>query len=810
MQDTLEVNNSRSQESAQLSNARTLSQLKAELPYVLVITLITIATYACVLINKQSLSRICRLAEWDSVFQNYATGKAEAFDPSLVQLLIPNYFLSAGFWHKWELPLWNSYSASGVPLLADIQATVFSPLHILLNIWPSMQAYNITLVFELWLAATGTYLFARLLGLRPLYSLLSAALYTYCPYNLYYLELLSGTSAALLPLLLASFLTSARNFTRKTLALSGIASAAYVLSGHPESSLYGIATASALFLFWPHPPKALAKRFLELTGIGSLALTLTAPVLLPFLEYLKAGESYKYAGDISAFAPWQGLFLNLLSPCLKAASPYLGFLTIPALLALILLPSTNGTKSGDNHPDRKVLILIALNALVSLIFIARIGPVHELLRLGPLTYLITVYLIPSFLFCLIALLTTGLSKLADSFSLQAQEKSHQTAFALLATGSLLPLGGAYLLAINNADLNIYNFDSTLCKLALSKHNLLTQTILSAVYLLPVALLTFTRPQMAWLRRYRSQLFSLLTLSFTIGSLFLFNHQSLPAQNKFCFPEPEIISFLKSHKGKVLPMAEHILKANANTLYGISSFRIHNPLLPARFAHYATAAGASIDEFRNQHYDASNFIPNKFLDAAGVKYLLTQFKDLPAPFKLIFTSKEGIRVYENPRALPEAYASAQVQLKTDPAKSLIDMKADIFSPQEQTIVEKNTNQEWPHELKVLAQSPSNQQPVKALPLSQIKNNHFHLNTAEKEPSFLTLTQTYYPGWKASIDGQEVPLYRANYLFQGLVLPAGQHSIDLVYTPTNFPLALLAAFLGLLTAGILLFAREKKPS
>ena len=41
-----------------------------------------------------------------------------------------------------------------------------------------------------------------------------------------------------------------------------------------------------------------------------------------------------------------------------------------------------------------------------------------------------------------------------------------------------------------------------------------------------------------------------------------------------------------------------------------------------------------------------------------------------------------------------------------------------------------------------------------------------------PALLVLTQSYYHNWKAAVDGVEVPLWRANYAFQAVEVPAGE--------------------------------------
>jgi hypothetical protein len=47
----------------------------------------------------------------------------------------------------------------------------------------------------------------------------------------------------------------------------------------------------------------------------------------------------------------------------------------------------------------------------------------------------------------------------------------------------------------------------------------------------------------------------------------------------------------------------------------------------------------------------------------------------------------------------------------------------------------------------------------------------LATSTRAPRFLVLSETFFTGWRAFVDGGEVPLLRANYLFRALVVPPG---------------------------------------
>ena len=85
----------------------------------------------------------------------------------------------------------------------------------------------------------------------------------------------------------------------------------------------------------------------------------------------------------------------------------------------------------------------------------------------------------------------------------------------------------------------------------------------------------------------------------------------------------------------------------------------------------------------------------------------------------------------------------------------------------------------------------------------------LQTEAPAPSLVVISQSHYPAWKAYVDGQPATIWRANYAFQALQVPAGEHRVQLVYEDTNLKVGAVLSGVGLLACAVLwLLAHRRK--
>lgn len=93
-------------------------------------------------------------------------------------------------------------------------------------------------------------------------------------------------------------------------------------------------------------------------------------------------------------------------------------------------------------------------------------------------------------------------------------------------------------------------------------------------------------------------------------------------------------------------------------------------------------------------------------------------------------------------------------------------------------------------------------------SKFQNSRVEIEADSPARSVVVVAQTFYHDWRASVDGQNVPLLRANYAFQAVEIPKGRHQIVLRYVDRAFELGAVlsvVAWIGCLV-GLTRFSRK----
>jgi hypothetical protein len=157
-----------------------------------------------------------------------------------------------------------------------------------------------------------------------------------------------------------------------------------------------------------------------------------------------------------------------------------------------------------------------------------------------------------------------------------------------------------------------------------------------------------------------------------------------------------------------------------------------------------------------------------------------------------------RIYRVKDQMPHAYMSYSWQWLDSQASALqkiVAAEKSGFDPWKETLLEKPQMPEVPfsHLSTVSADS---------VVFKENSPNSIRLEVTTPNWGLLVLTDHYYPGWLATVDGKEVSVLRANGVMRGVFVQPGKHLVEFSYEPkslrTAFIISLVACFLLIVIA------------
>ncbi len=177
------------------------------------------------------------------------------------------------------------------------------------------------------------------------------------------------------------------------------------------------------------------------------------------------------------------------------------------------------------------------------------------------------------------------------------------------------------------------------------------------------------------------------------------------------------------------------------------------------------------------------------------------------YRSVFQSAAA-RVLENAESLPRAFVVPEGRWVGRLPGALSIMVDESFDPRATVLLEGEGRPE-----EVAARLSPSTPPAAASSMAgaEVRVERYgpsHISIAAQTPmaGFLVLTDAYYPGWRALVDGVERPILLANYLYRAVPLEAGDHQVEFVYEPVSlrWGLGVTAAahlLIGLVVVGAL---------
>jgi hypothetical protein len=150
--------------------------------------------------------------------------------------------------------------------------------------------------------------------------------------------------------------------------------------------------------------------------------------------------------------------------------------------------------------------------------------------------------------------------------------------------------------------------------------------------------------------------------------------------------------------------------------------------------------------------------------------------------------EPFRVFRVPNPLPRTYAVGRVR-EADGGAAFELVQDEGFDPAREVILPKRL---------ALPEDASFQGSSR---IEELRPDRVRLQADLNAPGYVVLVDGYDPGWRATIDGREAPVLRANLAFRAVQVPAGRHAIEFVYRPRDVLWGLGATLATLVLTGFL---------
>jgi len=766
----------------------------------------------------------------------------DAWNPLLwdaVAQYTPWRTLAAHHLRAGRVPLWNPHTFCGMPFAANGQSALFYPPNwFFFLLWPVPRAFGWSALFHLWLAGLFTWAYLRTLRLRPPSCAAGAVTFMFCGFLVTWLELPTLVNVATwLPAIFLGLERARQEGRARWAVFGGSAFGLAALAGHLQIFVYVALATLAYSAFRLLTRRHVGHWFLVL-GLGGL---LASVQLLPSLELARfshrrvdpSPEGYQaylaralpVSNLITFFLPdffgrpTRGDYWGFGQPAVgvRRISPgdYSEFCVYVGLLPLLF--------AGYAMLFRRETVSHFFTGLAWIAFLLACGTVSNKLFYfyvpgfassgGPCRIILLT------MFALAVLTALGLETLhpgppAPTSALESPAgrlKRGAVVVGLL----LLIFGGCwwYTWDIVRA---VADTSPDLIPIAQAQAQVRAQ--------LPRGLLFFALGAVALLlspraRRLPPSLAAALPwfpALVILADLFTFGHRFNPTSTpaEIYPPIPVGTAFQPPPDyARVLPLRPRwslvpelapnpILPPNSALMLGLYDVQGYDSLYLPRYKEFLQPGEAALNldpsppENGNLIFVANFRAP--LIDLLGVRFVLSRDRLSDPDLRLV--EDGAVKIYENTRARPRAFVASQVEAVVDDKELLRRLSSPDFEPEKVVLLEAAGGRRPAAGGR--GQEAGGRRPAPAVRLERYEPNRVELVLTQptEGSAWMVLTDVYFPGWRAYVGDQAVPVQRADYLFRAALLPAGADQLTFVFEPMSFRLGLFLTLLGLLGIGV----------
>lgn len=718
--------------------------------------------------------------------------------PDTYRQLYPWKTAVVNAYRQFRFPLWNPYNFSGTPLLANFQSQALYPLNIFYFFLPQPIAWTILIILQPLLSLFLMYLYMEKITHNIYARILASISFAFSGFLSVWLEYNTiGHIVMMTPVFFLCIEHMREKPAKRWIALTALSVYMIITAGHPQVAFYTIA--AALLYAAYRLPRGAAFQFFGslLLGVGISSIQ-----LLPGLELIsQAARSAHDPNDLLTkilIQPWQLfslVFPNIFgNPATRTYWPedtFIGKVTTIGLVPLFFLPSAIRDKQ---QVSRWFLAAI----LITLLLITN-TPVAALLYRIPIPVLQSSS--PTLLGGLFAFFLSVFCGIGFDYWIR---DSHSLKKLGLRSLQVAVLFGVLLLLTK-----IPVFPQLFQHAVTAQKAILYGSAIAAATLFGFYL--FIRVPS------KRQIALSLFLFIAIADLWVFFTRFNPfVDQAIIFPKNDILSILSSEAPKrIWGYGTASIASNFATQYQFFSPEGYDPLYPKRY-------GELLYAYKNNHIQTtftdhtrsdaavsagfgsdglSDTAILRILDITSTTHILDRTENgstentFPESRYIRLAERKDWRIYTNTLAAPRAFFATAIK----PYENAEDFSRQLFSqsfrPATDILVPE-----------AFASLPVSSTSATATILSY-QPEQIIINTDSPTDATLVLTDTYYPGWKATVDGKPVQIIPVNWTFRAIRVPQGVHRVDMTYAPKSFVFGIIFTMISsMILCGVLMMKRR----
>lgn len=709
------------------------------------------------------------------------------------------------------LPVWNPYLLNGSSLIGNIQAAVMYPLNVLYFVASYPIAYTLYVLAQIVMANVFMYKFLTKVGFRRLTATFGAVSFSFSAYIMVWLTLGTiGHAYLWMPFVLWCF----EEFNEKKGPRFFIGMVAgltcSLFAGHIQTAMF-VYIVFSLWVFCGWIVVRKNQHIVTYLMTVLLSLGLAAIALLPAFEtYTQSvrgfitSESFYRSESLALTSYIQALIPDFFGhPVtrnwwgeINYAESAIYFGTIPFLLFLYSL-------GRFQKKDRIYLSAFAITLLGFILSLENIVS-YTLYRLQiPIISSSTFARFSSiYIFGALILSCFGFTQL-----LQDLRQKNSARIIRFFGGTTLVLSIYWILLITKALPDVYTEHLS----SILRNSILPSGFIVA--LLMIIGIGFAAYKTSQQKKYNLQLIlGVMILLLTSVELLRFGNKYTPFSPKeFFYPPHPVINELQritKHDGY---RYYDYLPTNANAIFQIPSVGGNDPLYNQYSGELAMQGNMlyakPTDRGSMQFPDGPN--KQRILNLFSAAY----FPDRENNFRNSWVGKNGgkqelfdeefdlvweenlYQIYKNKNALPRAYIVHNVKREDNKEIIFKNLTSSEFQATQSAYVS-------------FAGESSDSLGSSTIVHKDISAQRLAFTATTDAPGLFVLTDTFYPGWKAMVNGKDTQIMRTNWAFRGIIIPEGTSDITFVYDADTIT---YGAIISLTSLGILiaygLFLKKK---